>query len=228
MLIALPNPDGSFTATLFLPRAGATSFETLRVAGGGARLFRARVSRRAGADAGPGRAVPAQSAGPLGTLHCALARDGRLLLIGDAAHAIVPFHGQGMNCGFEDCVAARRAAATAASDWPTAFADFEATRRPNADAIAQMALENYVEMRDTVLDPGFLRQKRWRWQLERRHPRRFIPRYSMVMFHPEIPYAEAQRRGALQEQILDELDPGRRRLSRAGLRPCPRRRAGAP
>jgi len=79
-------------------------------------------------------------------------------------------------------------------------------RRPNADAIARMAIENYGEMREAVLEPRFLRQKAWALELERRFPERFIPRYSMVMFHPEIDYAEALRRGAVQQEILDALE----------------------
>jgi kynurenine 3-monooxygenase len=93
-------------------------------------------------------------------------------------------------------------------DWEPLFAEFEALRRPNAAAIAQMALENYTEMRATVLDAGFVRRKNLALELERRFPDRFIPRYAMVTFHPEIPYAEALRRGAVQEQILLELDRG--------------------
>jgi kynurenine 3-monooxygenase len=132
---------------------------------------------------------------------------GRVLLLGDAAHAIVPFHGQGMNAAFEDCVVLDALVARAA-DWPAVFAQFEQSRRPNAAAIAHMALENYTEMRDAVLDARFVRRKEIAMRLERRFPDRFIPRYSMVMFHPEIPYAEALRRGAVQAQLLDELDPG--------------------
>ena len=97
------------------------------------------------------------------------------------------------------------------------FAQFERARRPNAAAIAHMALENYTEMRDAVLDARFVRRRDLALGLERRFPDRFIPRYSMVMFHPEIPYAEALRRGAVQAQLLDELDPG------AGGEPDPAR-----
>jgi len=133
---------------------------------------------------------------------------GQALLLGDAAHAIVPFHGQGMNAAFEDC-AELDALFAASRDWQELFARFEESRRPNTTAIAQMALENYLEMRDAVLDAGFVRRKALAMALERRFPERFIPRYSMVMFHPEISYAEAQRRGALQERLLHELDrPG--------------------
>ena len=94
-------------------------------------------------------------------------------------------------------------------DWEMVFAEFSRSRRPNAAAIAAMALENYTEMRDTVLDAGFVRRKAIAMDLERRFPDRFIPRYSMVMFHPEIPYAEAQRRGEVQAEILVELDSRR-------------------
>jgi kynurenine 3-monooxygenase len=93
-------------------------------------------------------------------------------------------------------------------DWQRSFSAFEQARRENTDAIATMALENYTEMRDTVLDATYLRRKRIAMALERSFPERFIPRYSMVMFHPEIPYAEALRRGALQTQLLQELDSG--------------------
>jgi kynurenine 3-monooxygenase len=132
---------------------------------------------------------------------------GRLLLLGDAAHAVVPFHGQGMNAAFEDCVVLD-SLLDRFDDWESLFAEFERVRRPNTEAIAQMALENYTEMRDTVLDAGFVRRKALSLELERRFPARFIPRYAMVTFHPEIDYADALRRGAVQEQILLELDRG--------------------
>jgi kynurenine 3-monooxygenase len=128
----------------------------------------------------------------------------RFLLIGDAAHAIVPFHGQGLNCGFEDCVLlADLLAGTDNAD--AACTQFERSRRPNTDAIAAMAIENYQEMRASVLAPDFATRKQIALDLERRFPRRFIPRYAMVMFHADIPYAEALRRGALQESVVDAL-----------------------
>jgi kynurenine 3-monooxygenase len=130
---------------------------------------------------------------------------GQVLLLGDAAHAIVPFHGQGMNVAFEDCYALDTLL-DRHDTWATLFTELTHERQPNATAIAEMALENYTEMRDTVLDASFVRRKTIAMDLERRFPDRFIPRYSMVMFHPEIPYTEAQRRGKLQEEILHELD----------------------
>src|SRR6185312_2404886 len=144
--------------------------------------------------------------GQLGTVHAAPWHvGGKVLLLGDAAHAIVPFHGQGMNAAFEDCTTFD-ALLDRHAEWQHLFAEFERARRPNTEAIAQMALENYIEMRDTVRDPGFQRRKALSEELERRFPDRFIPRYSMVMFHPEIPYAEALRRGAVQSEILLRLD----------------------
>ena len=120
--------------------------------------------------------------------------NGDVLLLGDAAHAIVPFHGQGMNCAFEDCAELMRLMDEHHS-WAGLFEAFEHARRPNTDAIAQMALENYVEMREAVLDPEYRRKKAEAEELEKKDPN-FIPRYSMVMFHPEISYSDASRRSA--------------------------------
>jgi kynurenine 3-monooxygenase len=132
---------------------------------------------------------------------------GQTLLIGDAAHAMVPFHGQGMNCCFEDCLELDAALARHA-DWAVAFAEFSRNRKPDTDAITAMALENYSEMRERVADPRFQLQQALSLLLERRYPNRFIPRYAMVMFHHEIPYRVAQQRGAVQTRILDELTTG--------------------
>jgi kynurenine 3-monooxygenase len=110
-----------------------------------------------------------------------------------------------MNAAFEDC-AVFDELLDRCEDWRALFAEFERLRRPNAEAIAQMALENYIEMRDTVLDARFQRQKLLAVELERRFPDRFIARYSMVMFHPEISFAEALRRGSIQQEILDALE----------------------
>jgi kynurenine 3-monooxygenase len=123
-----------------------------------------------------------------------------------------------MNAAFEDCVALDELVGRHADDWPAIFAAFEAQRAPNARAIAEMALENYREMRDDVRDPKFQLRADLSFELERRFPGRFIPRYSMVMFHPEIPYAEAQRRGALQAEILRELTANAARLADVDLK----------
>jgi kynurenine 3-monooxygenase len=205
MLIALPNVDGSFTVTLFLARSGPESFATL-TDGQALRTFFGRYFADAQA------LVPtleqdffANPTGNMATVHCRPWRaGGSALLIGDAAHGIVPFHGQGMNCALEDCEVLDKLL-DGSRDWPSVFAEFERLRRPNTDAIAEMALENYIEMRDTVRDPKFQLQKMLSLELERRFPTRFVPRYSMVMFHHEIGYADAYARGSVQQELLDEL-----------------------
>jgi kynurenine 3-monooxygenase len=208
MLMALPNTDGSFTATLFLAREGEQSFAKLCDAATVSAFFEREFSSALPYLPDLTQQFAANPQGMLGTVRCdRWHHRGQVLLLGDAAHAIVPFHGQGMNCAFEDCVELV-GLLDACADWETAFAAFTQRRAPQAAAIAQMALENYVEMRDTVRDPHFQRRKQLALALERRRPGRFIPRYSMVMFHAEIPYAEALQRGALQEQILAELDTG--------------------
>ena len=213
MLIALPNTDGSFTATLFLARSGgAASFAALSSTEAAAQFFAREFPDAVALMPELSREFANHPQGQLGSVHAAPWHlGGQLLLLGDAAHAIVPFHGQGMNAAFEDCVeldALLAGAGPGDAGWEPVFARFEALRRPNAAAIAQMAVENYTEMRDTVLDARYLRRKAIAMGLERRFPARFIPRYSMVMFHPEIPYAEALRRGGVQAQLLAELDTG--------------------
>ncbi len=211
MLIALPNTDGSFTATLFLARSGADSFDSLTGPDQVRTLFQTQF-----ADAA--RLMPrlledfaSHPQGQLGTVYTGPWHLGeQVLLLGDAAHAIVPFHGQGMNAAFEDCLVLD-GLLDRHDSWDALFADFERARLPDTAAIARMALENYVEMRDTVRDPAYVRRKALAMELERRFPDRFIPRYSMVMFHPEIAYAEALRRGAVQAAILAELDDRRLR-----------------
>lgn len=208
MLIALPNPDATFTTTLFLAREGAASFAALRSPADVTAFFAREFPDAVPLLGDPAAQFAANPQSLLGTVYCDRWHvGGQVLLLGDAAHAIVPFHGQGMNCAFEDCVELAHLVESGRG-WEETFTEFQRRRQPNADAIARMALENYVEMRDTVRDPRFLRQKQVALQLERRHPRRFIPRYSMVSFHPEIPYAEALRRGEVQQRILDALDGG--------------------
>jgi len=206
MLIALPNTDGSFTATLFLARKGSNSFASLPTPQDVQQFFAREFPDAVPLIPGLLTEFFANPQGQLGTVHAEPWHvGGKVLLLGDAAHAVVPFHGQGMNAAFEDCTTLDELL-DHDCEWERVFAKFDRARRPNAEAIAQMALENYVEMRDTVRDPGFQRRKVLSEELERRFPDRFIPRYSMVMFHPEIPYADALRRGAVQSEILAALD----------------------
>jgi kynurenine 3-monooxygenase len=206
MLIALPNPAGDFTLTLFLPNKGETSFEALADEQSAAAFFEAHFPDAVPLIPDYAHALVNNPLGLLGTVRCSHWHDrGNVLLIGDAAHAVVPFHGQGMNLAFEDCVVLDRILKTSDADWQDVFRRFENEQRANANAIADMALENYVEMRDTVRDPKFALRNALAFELERRQPERFIPRYSMVMFHADIPYRIAQLRGEVQNSLLEEF-----------------------
>lgn len=205
MLIALPNLDGSFTVTLFLAHQGSPSFAELSTPDAVRTFFATHFADAAALLPELEREFFENPTGEMATVRTAQWAFGhRCVLIGDAAHAILPFHGQGMNCGFEDCVALLGRLQTT-PDTSAAFASFEQERIPQANAIADMAIENYVEMRDSVRDPTFQLQRLLALELERRYPTRFIPRYSMVMFHHEIPYATALQRGVIQQRILREL-----------------------
>ena len=214
MCIALPNTERTFTVTLFLPMHaadGAPGFDAIPDTSTAHAMY-----ARDFADALP--LIPEFDAdwsrNPIGTLSTLyLDRwhlDGRAVLLGDAAHAMVPFHGQGMNCAFEDCVALARHIADA-DDFDSAFAAFEAERLPNSRAIQQMALENYLEMRDRVDDADYLLQRELERLLAQRHPDRFVPRYAMVTFR-RIPYATAFARGAIQRELLVAATQGKSRI----------------
>jgi kynurenine 3-monooxygenase len=156
--------------------------------------------------------------GVLGTVRYRHWHDrGNVLLLGDAAHVIVPFHGQGMNLAFEDCVLLDRIVTKLGNDWPNVFARYEAEQLANANAIADMALDNYVEMRDTVRDPKFALRKQLAFELERRLPEHFIPRYSMVMFHADIPYLVAQQRGEVEKALLEEFTADASRIEEVDI-----------
>ncbi|SEN36285.1 kynurenine 3-monooxygenase [Luteibacter sp. UNCMF331Sha3.1] len=209
MSIALPNREGSFTVTLFLPNDGPhPSFRTIAGVGAAEAFFRADFPDALALMPDFAADWAAHPVGTLGTLY--LDRwhiDGRALLIGDAAHAIVPFHGQGMNCGFEDAAELAGLFAATPDDPAAVFAAFEATRKPNADAIAKMALENYVEMRDSVADPHYLRKRELGALLAERSPTHYLPRYRMVTF-THLPYAYALQRGQAQDTLLEQLLKG--------------------
>jgi kynurenine 3-monooxygenase len=130
-----------------------------------------------------------------------------VLLLGDSAHAIVPFFGQGMNCAFEDCTVFLELLDGHGPNWAKLFQEFEQARKPNTDAIADMALENFIEMRDRVADPRFLFRKKAELALEAKYPRHFVPKYAMVTFH-RVPYSVAFSRGKIQDRLLAALcDP---------------------
>jgi kynurenine 3-monooxygenase len=206
MLIALPNVDGSFTVTLFLALKGREdSFAALEHRGAVEAFFARHFADVVPLMPGLAREFLEHPVGRMGTVYTdEWSANGAAVLLGDAAHAILPFHGQGMNACFEDCHEFDRLLRET-GDWEATCRRFTALRKPNTDAIAAMAQENFLEMRDTVRDPKFALRKALSFELERRHPDRFIPRYSMVMFHHEIPYRVAYERGAVQAQLLDEL-----------------------
>ncbi len=206
MLIALPNPGGDFTLTLFLPIKGENSFETLCDEAAVTRFFETHFATAAELIPNLCDDVLHHPLGIIGTIRCRHWHErGNVLLLGDAAHAIVPFHGQGMNLAFENCVILDKIIRYHRDDWPNIFARFEAEQLANVNAIADMALDNYLEMRDTVRDPKFELRKALAFELEAMLPGHFIPRYSMVMFHADIPYLVAQQRGEVQKALLEEF-----------------------
>src|SRR2546429_1119315 len=149
-------------------------------------------------------ASPTSSAAPrMVTVRCSPWSRGAALLVGDAAHAIVPFFGQGMNAGFEDCTVLDEILAREPR-WEHAFAELSESRRPDADAIADLALENFVEMRDKVADPEFVLWKAVEAELQRRFPGEYLSRYQLVTF-TRIPYRIAQEAGRLQTSLLRDL-----------------------
>ncbi len=209
MLIALPNIDGTFGCILFLPfKGGEFSFAALD-SGAKVHDFFARQFPDAL------KLMPclvenynANPVGAMGTIKCSPWHiGGRALLLGDAAHAIVPFFGQGLNAAFEDCTVLLELLDREGPHWERLFSRFEAARRENTDAIADLALENFVEMRDKVADPQFLFRKKAELELERRFPGHFVPKYAMVTFH-RLPYSVALVRGRVQDRILAELCTG--------------------
>lgn len=204
MLIALPNLDGSFTCTLFLAFEGETSFEHLKTESQVKAFFKEHF-----ADVVPlmPNLVEDFFANPtpsLVTVKCfPWVYGNKMALMGDAAHAIVPFYGQGMNAGFEDCTVLDELATELNEDWPRVLDAYQFSRKPNADGIAELAVRNFVEMRDLVADPFFQLQKLVEKHLHRRHPERYLPLYTMVTFS-ELPYAEALRRAQVHDTFFVE------------------------
>ncbi len=213
MLIALPNIDGTFGCILFLPfEGGDISFEALDTEAKVRSFFELQFPDAL-------RLMPnlienyfGNPTGAMVTVKCSPWHvDGKALLLGDAAHAIVPFFGQGMNCAFEDCTYFLELLDRYGSDWPGLFSAFEKARKADTDAIADLAIENFVEMRDRVADPRFLFRKKVELELEKKYPGRFVPKYAMVTFH-RTPYSVAAQRGAIQDRMLGELCDSVQRL----------------
>ncbi len=208
LLIALPNLDGSFNATLFFPYEGPESFAALQTPAQVTDFF-----GRVFPDAVPlmpdlEREFFAHPTGSLLTIRCfPWAHADDVLLLGDASHAIVPFYGQGMNSGFEDCTVLNALLDQHGDhDWATVFREFQAERKPNTDAMADLAVYNFVEMRDRVADPRFLLQKKIESKIATRYAGRWVPLYSQVTFS-DTPYAQAWAAGQRQDAIMARLMP---------------------
>jgi len=205
MLIALPNVDGTFACILFLPFEGTDSFAQLTTPATLLEFFQSRFPDAVPLMPNLATNFFANPTGSMVTVKCSPWHvEGRTLLLGDAAHAIVPFFGQGINCGFEDCTCLLDLLDRHGADWKRVFAEFEDARKVNTDAIADMAVENFVEMRDRVADPRFLFRKKVEFALEAKFPQLFVPKYAMVTFH-RVPYATALKRGQVQDSMLTEL-----------------------
>ena len=209
LMIALPNLDGSFNATLFFPYEGDKSFAALRTPAEVGAFFAATFP-----DAVPLMPQLTEEffdhpTGSLVTIRCfPWAYQDTVLLLGDAAHAILPFYGQGMNAGFEDCTVLNQLLAQyGEANWDQVMDGFEHQRKPNTDAMADLALYNFVEMRDRVADPRFLLQKRVESKIAAQYPGQWVPLYSRVTFSPDTSYAEAWAAGQRQEAIMTRLMP---------------------
>jgi len=209
LMIALPNLDGSFNATLFFPYEGAKSFAALQTPAEVTAFFAATFP-----DAVPLMPQLTEEffdhpTGSLVTIRCfPWAYRDTVLLLGDAAHAILPFYGQGMNSGFEDCTVLNQLLDQYGEEsWPAVMGAFENQRKPNTDAMADLALYNFVEMRDRVADPRFLLQKRIESKIAAQYPGQWVPLYSRVTFSPDTSYADAWAAGQRQETIMQQLMP---------------------
>jgi kynurenine 3-monooxygenase len=205
MMIALPNPDGTFTCTLFFPFHGKFSFEALQTDESVLRFF-----NEAFPDAT--RHMPhlledfsTNPTSSLVTIKCFPWARHNTFLIGDAAHGIVPFYGQGMNAGFEDCRILNQVLDEHGDDWSQVLHAFQEGRKKDSDAIAELAVDNFVEMRDRVADAEFLLRKKIEARLYELYPEKWIPLYSMVTFHENIPYSKAYELGKKQERIMDRV-----------------------
>jgi len=205
MLIALPNPDGSFTCTLFYPMQGEGSFESLDTDEKVLDFFQATFPDIVPLMPDLVQQWNSNPASSLVTVRCKpwnYLDD--VLILGDAAHAVVPFYGQGMNAGFEDCSLLNAAWKEQGGSFEGLFSSYAAQRQPDGVAISELALRNFIEMRDKTADPMFLLQKKIEGRFAAAHPEKWQPLYSMVTFSHR-PYREALRRGELQDGIMKQV-----------------------
>jgi kynurenine 3-monooxygenase len=211
MLMGFSNIDGSFTLSLHMPFKGDLSFQSIRTKDDLLSLF-----EKSFPDVLP--EIPtlaeeyfANTTNSMITVRCSpwAFRD-RVVLIGDAAHAIVPYYGQGANAGFEDCFVIDQCIEQYGDNWAMVFEEFERLRKPNTDAIADLAVQNFTELRDRVADPRFLLRKKMERKLAQRYADKYTSLYSMIAFTC-MPYAEALRIDMEQRSLLDQI------MSRVGI-----------
>lgn len=204
MLIALPNLDGSFTVTLFLAHKGETSFEALDTDEKVMDFFKEEFPDALEVMPTLIKDWHENPESPLATIKAKPWHRGKSALIGDAAHAIVPFYGQGMNSGFEDCYIMNEILDQTNDNWEEALEKYSEERVDNGQAIADLAIQNFIEMRDSVADAEFLRRKKISKHLVEIYDGKYRPQYDLVTF-THVPYAKALAFGATQAQILDEI-----------------------
>ena len=205
MLMALANMDGGFTCTLFLPFKGAYSFEALQSKEELLAFFKEKFN-----DVIPimPTLVSDFFSNPTSTLAIVKCNQwiykDRVALIGDAAHAIVPFYGEGMNCGFEDCAKLNSLLGDKEVEWKSVLSEFFVNRKPNGDAIAALSLRNFVEMRDLVSDPNFIFRKKIEAKLQEAFPDKWLPLYSQVKF-TDLPYSDVWAEGLRQDEVMKKI-----------------------
>ncbi len=206
MLIALPNDDGSFTCTLFMDQSGNPSFESLTNRDDVQTFFDTYFGDAMDYLDDPVDTFIQRKASPLFLVQVfPWSFNNKVGLIGDAAHAIVPFYGQGMNCGFEDCAELDALIDQHEHDWDQIFPAYETARKPNGDAIAELSKRNFVEMSDLSGDAMFQLRKKIEAKFSERYPELWTPLYSMVTFSPDVPYSEALREGDAQNAVMDKI-----------------------
>lgn len=216
MLIALPNMDGSFTCTLFLAYdkkfGGENSFEELKTPEKIEKFFDKNFPDASAMMPGLIEDFQTNPVGTLITIKCYPWTIGKTTLLGDSSHAIVPFFGQGMNAAFEDCTCLNECVEKYYPDWNRIFDEYQRERKINTDAIADLAQENFIEMRDLVADKRFMLEKEIEAELARKYSEVFIPKYSMVTFY-RFPYSVALERGKRQAEILRKLSEEKNSIS---------------
>ena len=205
MMIALPNQDGSFTCTLFFPFEGAPSFSKLKTDNDIVEFLKTTFPDACKLMPDALKDFKTNPTSSLVTVKCFPWVRNKTLLIGDAAHAIVPFFGQGMNAGFEDCRILNQLLDQHQDNWNNVLPEFQQLRKPDADAIAKLALDNFIEMRDLVADADFLLRKKIEAKLHELFPDTWVPLYSMVTFQDHIRYSDAYATGQKQRKIMDEV-----------------------